>query len=86
LDFIYPFELANTPKVSKLPGRTRMYPVLFVSFLKLHFCLGLIFLPFWNSQYVYFRVQALNSNHTQSKLEDQGILSKTVSFSLKLHG
>jgi len=33
LDFICPFKLANKPKVSKLPNRTRMYPVLFFSFL-----------------------------------------------------
>ena len=51
-----------------------MYPVLFISFLKLHFGLSLGFLPFWNPKDVYFQVAALNSNHAHKKMGDQGVL------------
>jgi len=70
LNFIYPLKLANKPKVSKLPSKTRMYPILFILFLKLHFGLSLGFLPIWIPQDVYFQVQAFISNHAHKKIRD----------------
>jgi len=62
LDFIYPFQLANNPKIYKLPDLTRMYPVLFFSFFRLYFGISLVFWHILGPQDVRYLVQVIKSS------------------------